>query len=275
MRILITGANGFIGKKVISMLTSRGDDIFILSRHNTGAGELVWNFSDALPPLPGVDCLLHMAASIDFTDSSVDLLLDNTKPTILLADWCHKKNIPVIYTSTASVHGNYIPWGTKTPVAPANYYAVSKLLGEAIFQSLCPNLLVLRLAGVYGIKGPRHLGLNKAIDDALAGIPPTLQGSGSALRNYICVDDAAAWIVALLPNLFGTCSSTMAYVAAKESLSIHQYLQTLVDTLLPGKQIIHEEGEETPDVLVKAGPPPIILQSFVEYLTKIKNSPQT
>lgn len=270
MRMLLTGASGFLGKKVGQLLEECGVELFHLTRRPLGTvREILWNFFDPLPTLPSVDGLVHMAASVDYSDTVQDLVLCNTIPAVRLAEWAALNSIPVFHTSTASVHGKKLPWGVSSGLAPTGRYEKSKLLSEEAFRIICPNYCIFRLHGIYGHTGPSHLGLNIAIREAfLHGKNPILRGNGLALRNYICVDDAAAWIVA------ETCAPhenrRTVYVAGSEIMPIQQWLQTIVDTLLPGGKIEKFSGEGGEDIIVESSPPPIQLQSFREYLQRLK-----
>jgi nucleoside-diphosphate-sugar epimerase len=153
---------------------------------------------------------------------------------------------------------------------PAGYYAASKLIAEGVFKTVCFSAYtIFRISGIYGFEGPRHLGLNASIDNALLyGKSPSLRGEGAALRNYISVDDAATWITS------EACAPTsirkIIYMAGKETMPIRQWLQTIVDILLPDGKIEEAAGEDSIDIIVEASPSPVALQSFAEYLRKVK-----
>ena len=269
MRILLTGGSGFLGKKVARLLEKRGIEIFNLTRRPFGgANEILWDFFGMLPELPRVDLLLHMAASVDFSNNTPELLLGNTVPAIRLADWCSHNGVPVFHTSTAAIHGKNTPWGYSTHIAPAGHYAASKLISETALRTVCPACTVFRIGGIYGFNGPRHLGLNDSINNALLyGKNPILVGKGFALRNYISVDDTAAWIAAEIcaPHQSGG----IIYIAGKEIMPIRQWLQTIVDILLPDGKIEEFPGEDSSDIIVEASPSQVELLSFSEYLHKL------
>jgi nucleoside-diphosphate-sugar epimerase len=268
MRILLTGGSGFLGAKVVRLLTENCIETICLVRRQCDLeNEILWDFVSPLPDLPQVDALLHMAAAVTY-DNLSDVVFQNVAPVTRLAEWASRKGIAVYYTSSASVHGRHQPWKSDSPVSPADMYAASKLTGEYIFTTLCPKTTIFRLTGIYGINGPRHLGLNEAITNAYCrGEAPILHGSGSGLRNYICVDDAAAWIVAeILANHQG---SEPIYMAGKETMPLWQWLQIVVNILLPGKGVVLLPGSDTDDVVTELSPPPLPLRSFSEYILSL------
>lgn len=275
MRVLLTGTSGFLGKEVAQLLEKQGAELYHLTRRSLDlVNEIVWDFTSPLPPLPRVDAFIHMAATVDFSDVTSKPLLDNAVPILHLAHWLAQNNIRLYYTSAASIHGQATHWGLSAPLSPSSPYIVSKLIGERIFTSVRPQATIFRLGGIYGIHGPRHLGLNRAIDDAIfSGIPPVLYGSGRALRNYICVKDAASWISAEVIN--PTCQHNQAnilYLGGNEILSIRKYLQTIIDVFLPGEVIQEYTGCESQDIIIDSSKSPIIGQTFKEYLKGIKDN---
>lgn len=270
MRVLLTGGSGFLGQQVTRLLANQGVNIFHLTRKSVCADqEILWDFTNALPKLPQVDALVHLAEAVDYSESVKDLVLCNTIPAIRLAEWALCNNTPVFYTSTASVHGKNIPWGASAALAPTGKYEVSKLLSEEAFRIISPQYTIFRMHGVYGVTGPSHLGLNLSMRNALlCGRNPVLHGSGLGLRNYICVDDAAAWIVDSVCTLNTDCR--IVYMAGPETMPIRQWLQAIVDKLLPSGKIEELSGESTTDIVVEPSVAPVPLVAFEEYLLNLK-----
>lgn len=76
MRILVTGANGFLGQRVVAALLARGHVVRALVRPATAVGEIGWPYSveivrgdlrsarDLVPAFEGVDVLMHLAAAV-------------------------------------------------------------------------------------------------------------------------------------------------------------------------------------------------------------------
>jgi nucleoside-diphosphate-sugar epimerase len=162
--------------------------------------------------------------------------------------------------------------GEDTPVTPDSHYGISKYISEEIVASCVERWNILRICGIYGLDGPAHLGLNAAIGNALRKQEaPTLKGAGQGKRNYICVSDVAEWLCRLLLHRAEREEHVREtlYVAGPEILSIREYLETIVDVLLPGKRVRQEEGGDSRDMVVVSSPPPMPLTTFADYLKSL------
>ena len=173
----------------------------------------------------------------------------------------------------AGVHGTQYPLITKdTPIAPENHYAMSKYLAEEQLKALGVNHSILRIGGVYGLDGPPHLGLNKAISDAVyRNEPPVLRGTGKAKRNYICVLDVAQWIESLTRRYGhekGNIEETL-YLCSTEIMTIEEYLQAISDIVLKNGEIIRTEGADAMDMIINPSKPPFSLRTFRGYLESL------
>jgi len=280
MKILISGASGFIGKHLNKRLEDKGYNVVHLVRKKKGfKNEFIWDFKGPLPEgIPICDAIVHLAAYVDFSlKLDIEQYNVNTVSTIKLSAYAKNYNAYFILASMAGVHGNrYIEIGKDTPLDPDNHYALSKYIAEEVVNTYLDDYSILRICGIYGIKGPSHMGLNKAITDAVClKIPPVLNGTGKAKRNYICVSDVVLWIMDLLKKYEARKASETKriyetlYLASPEIMNIKQYLQTIIDVVLPDEEIVMMEGEEASDMIVKPSIAPFRLQTFREYLVSL------
>lgn len=284
-KILLTGSTSFLGRCLVPILEKYGFELYHLSRRRKGFNrEYLWDFSSPLPyNLPLCDITVHLAAFVGFSDN---LLLDqyivNVLSTVALAKHCTQNDSLLILASMAGVHGTAGIISKNSPLAPYNHYSMSKILAEKIGTFCHENMLVLRLSGIYGIDGPDHLMLNKAIRQAaLEGVAPVLFGTGHAKRNYICVEDAARWIYEIIrkktvPNDKSTmkAENKIIYISGNEIMSIENYLNTIMDVFFPGKFLKKKPGIEAHDYIVESSPTPFDLTSFHEYLKSIHRKMQ-
>jgi nucleoside-diphosphate-sugar epimerase len=269
VNIILTGGTGFLGRKVAHLFSCNNIEVCHLVRKKQAMSDsIVWDFVSPLPALPRADALIHMASAVNDAENFIEDFVGNITISAILADWCHRHDIPLFFTSTASMHGTNHPWGAGTPIDITNYYSGSKLTAECAIQSIHKHATIFRIGGIYGVHGPGHLGLNKAITDAvLHKTPPVLHGSGTGNRNYISVDDAAAWIVATVSSA-SPCGDII-YLAGKETMPIRQWLETIIDVLLPGSRLECLPGRDAANAVVCASESPVELTSFAEYLRKI------
>lgn len=277
MRVLLTGGSGFLGSRVRAELDRAGAEVLLLGRRAEGPRQWAWDFAGPLPAgLPAADVLVHLAAAVDFSPSlDYALYRANVSATARLAVRCVVHGMPLLLASTVGVHGAAEAPGPATPLAPATHYGLSKLLAEDVARATAPSSMLLRLAGLYGLDGPAHLGLNAAITGAVRQAePPLLRGPGQARRNYLWVQDAARWIASLAGEVAAhpLAGTQVRYLAGPEDLSIREYLSAIVDTLLPGREMRREEGGDGADCLVAADPSPVPLTPFAAALREMAAS---
>jgi nucleoside-diphosphate-sugar epimerase len=276
MRILLTGSTGFTGKYLVRMLEDSCHDILHLVRAKKGfKKEYIWDFVSPLPQqFPAYDILVHLAAHVNF-DQNLEVIQYNvnTVSTIQLAAYAKTHNAYFIFASMTGIHGSRSTVVDQdTPIHPENHYGVSKYLAEEVIKTFAGNYSILRICGIYGLNGPQHLGLNKAITNAFhKKVRPILKGSGKARRNYICVNDVAQWILCLVNNYETTRTDMkeILYLAGPEVMTIEGYLETIIETLLPGMELERIAGPESQDLLVKSSPPPFPQLTFKQYLNSL------
>lgn len=164
MRILVTGASGFIGRHLVAHLIEHGDDAVAVSRGRDGVpGDL--REIDAWAGWPSrLDAVIHLAAlnparGEPAASDDAALMAANVSATKALAEAAAKRGVPrVVYASTNLVHPlTSEPFDESAPEEPQNAYAASKLAGEtALWQGLEGSQtdgVVLRLPPVYGPGG--------------------------------------------------------------------------------------------------------------------------
>ena len=277
MRILLTGVTSFTGRHLLPLLREAGWEVFPLVRRPSGfQSEIVWDFLGDLPDrLPACDAVVHLAADVDFgQDLNCDLYRANTLATSKLVSYSQKENAYFVFASSVAVHGQAGHIHAASPIKALNHYALSKYLAEEVIKSFSRRYAILRIAGIYGLDGPLHLGLNKSINEAFYSHKvPTLKGTGSAKRNYICALDVARWVFHLLKTNGpkSTATEEIYYLADSNVMSIKEYLDTVIDELVPEGKLRIAEGQAGQDFVVEASVPPFSLMRFRDYLSSIKS----
>jgi nucleoside-diphosphate-sugar epimerase len=226
--MLVTGATGFLGRHVVAALRAVGYAVLapVGRRMPTRDGYLAFDIDvpetmRAANEVGDLGAIIHLAARVDL--ESVDrctLLRANGASTGELACIAASRGIGFVYASSVAALGSNV-------VGP---YGQSKLAGEkAVFEAGC-RACCLRFSGIFGARGPHHLGVNRSIDRAMEGMTPIRAGSGTARRNYVYVRDAAQAVVfAATSGIVGT-----HIVAGSEESSIRDMLQSICDVFLPG-----------------------------------------
>jgi UDP-glucose 4-epimerase len=222
MRVLVTGAAGFIGSTVVDRLLADGHDVLGLDDLSRGKME---NLEDAgrsgafaferfditdpgLTALVGryrPESVCHLAAQIDVRISVADPLLDarlNVLGTINVLEAARLAGTQkfVFTSSGGSIYGtpSKLPVDETEPMAPESQYAASKCAGElylSVYRAAY-NLqsTALALANVFGPRQDPHgeAGVVAIFATAmLEGRQTKIFGDGTSSRDYVYVDDVA------------------------------------------------------------------------------------
>lgn len=196
MRILLTGAGGFLGRRVAPLLV----DVVPLHRSDADIADAA-AVRAARDRLGAVDVIVHLAAYVPrraADDDSTRATVVNANGTAnVLAAWSDAAH--VVYASTVEVYGlsrHHGPIREDAPTDPVTAYGVSKLEGERIAQELRGSTLtVLRLASLYGAGDEIDRALPRFAHAAVSGDALEVHG-GEELRDWLHADDAAAAIAA-------------------------------------------------------------------------------
>lgn len=214
MKILVTGASGFIGSNLITYLLDhlQGVSVYCLIRPGKRAPDerckpLVCDLSngnDAVFPDENFDVVIHMAQSRhyrDFPSHAVDIYAVNVQSTFALAEWARSHGVNrFVMASTGSV---YQPTGQllkeTDPVFPGSFYSASKLAAENLLRPYCEfyNVDVLRIFSPYG-KGQQKMLVPNLIDSIRQGKQVTLSGTEGLVMSPVYIDDCSALISGLL-----------------------------------------------------------------------------
>jgi UDP-glucose 4-epimerase len=225
MRTLVTGAAGFIGSTLVDRLLSEGHQVVGVDNLMTGSAANLaharmcnarhpkrFTFVRAdiqAPELAGIvagtnpDVVFHLAAQVDLRTSVIDPLGDariNILGTINLLEACRRGRVQrIIYAASgASRYGApmSLPASEDTPVEPLSPNAAAKLAAElylSAYAEMCGiSPISLALGSVYGPRQNPHgdSGVVTIFGSALiAGRPVTIYGDGTAVRDYVYIDD--------------------------------------------------------------------------------------
>lgn len=203
MRILVTGAGGFLGWRSTVLLSERGHDVLALTRPGGAARaqarELEAVEADAGSPevrvlLAGRDAVLHFAGVPDPDRARRDparAVRENAGATLNLLEGCAQHGCRLVYPSTIRAAGE----------RPPDPYALSKRLGEEACRLHRAPATIVRLTSVYGPGQVAWEGATGAIAAfaarALCDEPIVIPGDPARTRDFVYVDDAVAGIEAV------------------------------------------------------------------------------
>lgn len=251
-----------------------GYEIIHLVRFPKGfAREITWDFKGPLPSLPECDVIVHLTAYVDFkSELNLEQYQVNTLGTLKLALLARSQNAYIVFASATGVQGVSGIIDEHILPHPNNGYIISKYLAEEITRSVVDRYTILRIAGIYGLDGPEHLGLNTAISNAFyEQRAPILKGLGKAKRNYIYVNDVARWVEYLVEQ-YGKEKNIprLQYLAGPEVITIAQYLDCIDGMLLGGKGVVQQAGSDGNDMIVSGDKAPFELIKFKDYLQSLR-----
>lgn len=256
--VLVTGAGGFTGGCLRQTLKSLGYEVISMVHRSSGQkGEVAADLSDPefpliLKTLPPAQVVVHLGARIGWDGGRrSDLFAANVLATAQLAEWSKRHGAYFIFASAALIAGEKTRFiKADARLATENDYLYGKWLAEEIIKMSGVRHAILRLAGIFGLNGPSHLGLNRAIASALAGCSPIQYGNGLNKRNYIYVRDACQAIIHCIQRT--PCG--ILQVAGTHADTIAGMLQTICDILLPGRKPDIQPGKKGYDQIVESSP---------------------
>ena len=256
--VLITGANGFVGRNLLIGLEGTDWNIVHLLHRKMGlTNEIVLDFcsedfNTLLNTLPKVDVVVHLGAKIGWDGSSrQDLYVPNILATAELVNWANKIGASFIFASAAIVCGVQSPCITsESKPNPDTDYGYSKWLAEELIMMSGVKYTILRISGIFGKNGPQHLGINKAIENALNGEIPVQYGSGNIKRNYIYVKDLVDIIIYCMENQI----EGIHLVAGSSTNTVADMLEIICDKILLKTHPIYLNGKDGQDQVVMPSP---------------------
>ena len=219
MKILITGANGFIGKRVLYNLKERGiktDDIIVLSSREIEGYNCVLhrNYSFGKDDITAeyIDCIIHIGGETPKSNKYDSPYFDNIRTTVHLVN--NLPNIPskIVFISTVSVYKHSSKKiDENSQLTTEDMYGLSKIYCEKYLSYYAMknnvNLKIIRLGSVYGPGEERYDKIaGNFIKKAFKKENIIINSDGSEKRNMVYVDDVANCISEVaLSNRYSVC----------------------------------------------------------------------
>jgi UDP-glucose 4-epimerase len=234
VRVVVTGASGFVGSRVRPLLAAHGHEVCAVARSGDRAPEagVSWvmcdvrdhGFVDLLPET--ADAIVHLAQAGGSPHDESLLRAVNVESTRLLLDYARRAGTGrFVLASSGSVYGGGTsPLREDLPPRPLDAYARSKSEAEALLAEAAPGVDVcaLRLFAPYGPGQDGRL-VSDLVGRVSAGRPVSLRGDGHPRMTPIFVDDAAA----ILVRTIETDVPPILNVAGDEVLSIRDMAETI------------------------------------------------
>jgi nucleoside-diphosphate-sugar epimerase len=256
MKVLITGAAGFIGRVITEHLIGRGEEIIALDKKplelsgsskniiaDIGTASLAERIADEIECC---DAVIHTAAVIDMSPFNSDIALVNCLGTQQLLYFAKMKKVAsFIFISSVPVIGTprLLPITEEHPTNPPTAYHASKLYGEYLVQIASADNLqgtILRLTSPVGLGMPNNKLLSTFVKRSLENSPLYLLGRGMRQQNYVDVRDIAIAVEKCLhrqiPGIFN--------IAGRNCISNLELAQRCIQILKSSSAICYKEAQD-------------------------------
>lgn len=228
MKILVTGAAGFLGGKLVSLLEERGHYVLCLDRRGTEwllekreRGYLHDITDDeglehmrihVARELGEIDACVHLAAIAAPRQAAANPKLawdTNVRGTQNVLSFCRALGArKLVFASSAHVYGispKYMPTDERHPLSMLDTYTVTKVMGEQLcrltYENYGLSYVALRLYNAYGPGQSADYFLGKKIGEAAAGRKVSLINA-SVTKDWVWAGDVARAMVAAVETAY-------------------------------------------------------------------------
>lgn len=272
-KVLVTGADGFIGSHLVERLLDEGCKVKAFVYYNSFNS---WGWLDSLAPeqlskieifsgdirdpngvrtaMTGVDVVFHLAAliAIPFSYHSPDSYIDtNIKGTLNVLQAAKDLNMErVLVTSTSEVYGTaqYIPIDEKHPRQPQSPYSASKIgadcIAESFYRSFNLPVTIVRPFNTFGPRQSARAVIPTIITQLLNGKTEIQLGDLQPTRDLLYVKDTANGFVeiAKADSLIGQDCN----IATQSEISIGDLANKLIEQINPAAKILQDNERIRP-----------------------------
>ena len=274
MKVLVTGAGGFIPSHVVEVLVKNGYEVKALVHYNSMNS---WGWLDTLPKeimgnvevftgdvrdpngvrvaMKGCDMVVHMAALIAIPysyhspDSYVDTNIKGTLNVLQAARDLMPKHI--LITSTSEVYGTaqYVPIDEKHPYQGQSPYSATKIgadrLAESFYRSFNLPVTIVRPFNTFGPRQSARAIIPTIITQLLSGANMIKLGSLTPTRDFNYVKDTANGFVSIMES--DNTIGEEINIATQKEISMEQTANTIIKIINSNAKIICDEQRVRPD----------------------------
>jgi len=273
-KVLITGADGFIGSHLTEHLLDEGCEVKAFVFYNSFNS---WGWLDTLPKekldrieifagdvrdpngvrtaIKGCDMVFHLAAliAIPYSYHSPDSYVDtNVKGTLNVLQACRDFNVErLLVTSTSEVYGTaqYVPINEIHPKQGQSPYSASKIgadfMADSFYRSFDLPVTIVRPFNTYGPRQSARAVIPTIITQLLSGKNEIKLGALHPTRDLLFVKDTVKGFaeIAKVPGLIGH----EVNIATNNEISIGELAQNMIEQINPNAVIKTDEVRMRPD----------------------------
>jgi NAD dependent epimerase/dehydratase len=269
-RVLVTGADGFIGSHLTEMLLEEGYSVKALSQYNSFN---YWGWLDNIqhPNLEvvtgdvrdphfckhitkGIDTVFHLAALIAIPYSYVapDSYVDtNVKGTLNICQAAKENGVNrVLVTSTSEVYGTalYVPIDEKHPKQPQSPYSASKIgadmMALSFYNAFELPVVIVRPFNTYGPRQSARAIIPTIIAQIASGTKEIKLGDLTPTRDFNFVKDTCKGFIEL-----SKCDSAIGQevnIASNYEISMRDTLELIAKIMNADVKFIEDEQRIRP-----------------------------
>ena len=273
-KVLVTGADGFIGSHLTESLLEKGYDVKAFTYYNSFN---TWGWLDTLPKekldqievfsgdirdpngvresMKGVDQVFHLAAliAIPFSYHSPDSYVDtNIKGTLNVLQAARDLGTEkIMVTSTSEVYGTaqYVPIDEKHPFQGQSPYSATKIgadrLAESFYRSFNLPVAIVRPFNTFGPRQSARAVIPTIITQLLAGREEIKLGSLTPTRDFNYVKDTAAGFIAIAES--DKTIGQEINIATQREISIGDLAKEIIAQINPDAKIVCDEQRLRPE----------------------------
>lgn len=273
-KVLVTGADGFIGSHLVENLLNSGYDVKAFVHYNSFNS---WGWLDTLSQdilkeieifsgdirdpngvresMKNIDAVYHLAAliAIPFSYYSPDSYVDtNIKGTLNILQAAKELNTKrIMITSTSEVYGSakFVPITEDHPYQGQSPYSATKIgadkLAEAFYRSFSLPITIVRPFNTYGPRQSARAIIPTIITQLLSGIEEIKLGSLTPTRDFNYVTDTVNGFIEIAKS--DKTIGGEINIATQREISIKNLAEELIRQINPNAKIICEEERIRPE----------------------------
>lgn len=274
MKILVTGADGFIGSHLTEQLVRRHYDVRAFTAYNSFNS---WGWLDHCAPdvkgqfevftgdirdphgvrtaMKQCDRVLHLAAliAIPYSYHSPDTYVDtNIKGTLNVLQAAREAGVSrFIHTSTSEVYGTarFVPITEQHPLCGQSPYSATKIaadqLAYSFFASFAVPVVILRPFNTYGPRQSARAVIPAIITQIAEGERRICLGAVSPTRDFSYVQDTVQGFIQALESTQGT--GEVVNLGSNFEISIGDTAQLIAQSMGVGIEIVTDEKRLRPE----------------------------